>query len=263
MNRHTTTTATTATAVTATPTAPSAWLRRFHPAEEAPVRLFCLPHAGGSASYYFPVSRALSPRADVVAVQYPGRQDRRHEPCVDDVRELADRVFAQLRPWCDRPVALFGHSLGATLGFEVALRLEAAGVRPVALFASGRRAPSRHRENERVHLAPDEQLLATIKRMSGTDPAVLADDELLRSVLPAIRGDYKAAETYRYRPGPALTCPMVVLNGDSDPEVTAEEAQGWSAHTDGPTAYHWFTGGHFYLNQHATQVIDLVRQQLV
>ncbi|MDX3538892.1 alpha/beta fold hydrolase [Streptomyces sp. MB09-01] len=241
-------------------TATSVWLRRFHPAEDAPVRLFCFPHAGGSASYYFPVSRALSPDADVLAVQYPGRQDRRHERCVDDLHELADRVVAELRPWCDRPVALFGHSLGASLAFEVARRMEAAGdPAPVALFASGRRAPSRPRENQLVHLAPDEQLLARIKGMNGTDPAVLADDELLRSVLPAIRGDYKAAETYRYRPGPALTSPVTVLTGDSDPEVTAEEAAAWADHTVGPFALHRFPGGHFYLNEHVAEVIALIR----
>ncbi|KOU18772.1 thioesterase II family protein [Streptomyces sp. WM6368] len=254
------------TRTTLTPAAPRTtgdWLRRFHPAEDAPVRLFCFPHAGGSASYYFPMSRALSPDADVLAVQYPGRQDRRHEACIDDLRELADRVVAELRPWCDRPVALFGHSLGASLAFEVALRLQEAGdPAPVALFASGRRAPSHHRENQLVHLAPDDRLLAEIKALSGTDPAVLADDELLRSVLPAIRGDYKAAETYRYRPGPALACPITVLTGDIDPAVTAEEAAGWADHTGGPFALHRFAGGHFYLNQHGSEVIDLIRQQL-
>ncbi len=254
------------TRTTLNPAAPRTtgdWLRRFHPAEDAPVRLFCFPHAGGSASYYFPMSRALSPDADVLAVQYPGRQDRRHEACVDDLRELADRVVAELRPWCDRPVALFGHSLGASLAFEVALRLQEAGDPvPVALFASGRRAPSHHRENQLVHLAPDDRLLAEIRALSGTDPAVLADDELLRSVLPAIRGDYKAAETYRYRPGPALACPITVLTGDIDPAVTAEEAAGWADHTDGPFALHRFAGGHFYLNQHSSEVIGLIRQQL-
>ncbi|MEV7541049.1 alpha/beta fold hydrolase [Streptomyces sp. NPDC089915] len=251
-----------AATTTTTTTAAAAWLRRFHPADDAPVRLFCLPHAGGSASYYFPVSRALSPRADVVAVQYPGRQDRRHEPCLDDVRELADRLVTQMLPSCDRPVALFGHSLGATLGFEVALRLEAAGITPVALFASGRRAPSRHREDERVHQASDGRLLATIQGMSGTDAAVLADDELMRAVLPAIRGDYKAAETYRYRPGPLLSCPVVVLNGDSDPEVTLREAEGWTDHTDGPVSFHRYPGGHFYLNEHAAEVIALIARRL-
>ncbi|GHE64551.1 thioesterase [Streptomyces spiralis] len=244
-------------------TAAGAWVRRFHPAEDAAARLVCFPHAGGSASYYFPVSRALSPRLDVVAVQYPGRQDRRHEPCVDDVRRLADLAAAELRPWCDRPLALFGHSLGATLAFEVALRLEADGTKPLVLFASGRRAPSRHRENERVHLADDERLISTIKRMSGTDAAVLADDELLRTVLPAIRADYKAAETYRHHPGPPLACPLVVLNGDRDPEVTAEEAEAWTDHTSADCTFHWFPGGHFYLNDHAPEVIALIRDEVL
>ncbi|MFE2131222.1 MULTISPECIES: thioesterase II family protein [Streptomyces] len=250
---------------TAAPALPATgdWLRRFHPADDAPVRLFCFPHAGGAASWYFPMSRALSPHADVVPVQYPGRQDRRGERCVEDLMELADLVTRELLPWCDRPVALFGHSLGASLAFEVALRLREAGQPdPVALFASGRRAPSHHREDQWVHLAPDEELLAEIKALSGTDPAVLADDELLRSVLPAIRGDYKAAETYRYRPGPALTCPVTVLTGDADPAVTAEEAAGWADHTEGPFALHRFTGGHFYLSRHAAAVNDLVRGHL-
>ncbi|MQY15480.1 Thioesterase PikA5 [Streptomyces sp. RB5] len=244
-------------------TAAGAWIRRFHPADDAPARLVCFPHAGGSASYYFPVSRALAPALDVATVQYPGRQDRRHEPCLDDARLIADRTVAELRPYCDRPLALFGHSLGATVAFEVALRLEAEGVRPLVLFASGRRAPSRHRENERVHLADDGQLITTIKRMSGTDAVVLGDDELLRSVLPAIRADYRAAETYRYRPGPPLGCPLVVLNGDEDPEVTAGEARGWTDHTAAECVFHWFSGGHFYLNDHAPEVIALIRERVL
>ncbi|MFI6150877.1 thioesterase II family protein [Streptomyces sp. NPDC051109] len=244
-------------------TTTSAWVRRFHPADDAAARLVCFPHAGGSASYYFPVSRALSPALDVATVQYPGRQDRRLEPCVDDVRRMADVVAAELRPWCDRPVALFGHSLGATLAFEVALRLEAEGTRLVSLFASGRRAPSRHREKEFMHLADDDRLLATIKRMGGTDAAVLADDEVLRMALPAIRADYKAAETYRYRPGPQLECPVIVLNGESDPEVTAHEAEGWRDHTAADVAFHWYAGGHFYLNDHASEVISLIRDRVL
>ncbi|MET9730410.1 alpha/beta fold hydrolase [Streptomyces sp. NPDC006458] len=241
--------------------ATDSWVRRFHPSDAAATRLVCFPHAGGSASYYFPVSRALSPTVDVLAVQYPGRQDRRTERCIDDVREFADLVTAALRPWTDRPLALFGHSLGATIAFEVALRLQADGIVPVVLFASGRRAPSRHRD-ERLHLGDDARLIDSIKRMSGTDPQILRDEELLRMVLPAVRSDYKAAETYRYQPGPQLACPVTVLTGDRDSEVTTEEALAWAEHTKEPFSLHEYSGGHFYLNDHAAAVIARIREQL-
>jgi len=235
----------------------TAWIRRFHPAPEAPARLVCFPHAGGSASFYFPLSRALAPELDVLAVQYPGRQDRRAEPCIDDLRRLADLAAEELLRWTDRPMALFGHSLGATLAFEVALRLEAAGVVPLGLFASGRRAPSRPRE-DRVHLQDDKGLIASLKRLSGTDSQIFADDELLSMILPAVRADYRAAETYRYRPGPPLSCPVTALTGDDDPEVTIDDARSWAVHTTAAFDIHVYRGGHFYLTAHATAVQDLL-----
>ena len=113
---------------------------------------------------------------------------------------MADAIADDLGPWFDRPVALFGHSMGATLGYEVARRLEARGARPLGLFASACRAPSAQRI-EYVHQRDDDGLIAALKELSGTDSAVLGDDELLRMVLPAVRGDYTAVETYRHRPG--------------------------------------------------------------
>ncbi|MFJ7196715.1 MULTISPECIES: thioesterase II family protein [unclassified Streptomyces] len=238
-----------------------AWIRRFHPAPEARSRLVCFPHAGGSATYYFSVSRALSPAMDVLAIQYPGRQDRRNEPCIEDIETLADKAVEELAPWGDVPLTLFGHSMGATLAFEVARRLEAAGTRPECVYASGRRAPSRVRD-ETVHLADDDQLIADIGRLSGTDSAVLGDPEILRMILPAVRSDYKAAETYRYRPGLPLASPVVALVGDDDPQVTVDEADSWRDHTTGPFDLRVFPGGHFFLDQHVPAILDLIRGRL-
>lgn len=234
----------------------SAWIRNFHPAPDAATRLVCFPHAGGSAPFYFPVSRTLSPEIDVLAIQYPGRQDRRTEPLIDDVRLLADAIVEELKNgWLDKPVTLFGHSLGASIAFEVALRLEAQGIVPRGLFASGRRAPSMHRENEVVHKSSDDGLINTLKKMSGTDAAILGDEEVLRMSIPAIRSDCKAAETYRYAEGPKLKTPILVLTGNTDPEVTLDEARGWASHTRGEFSLQVFTGGHFYLNEHAPTVM--------
>ena len=230
------------------------WIRRFHPRPDAAVRLVCFPHAGGSASFYFPVSKALESVADVLAVQYPGRQDRLTEPCFDTVEAMADAVTEALMPWTDRPLALFGHSMGASLAYEVAYRLEARSVMPVALFASGRRAPSTHRD-ETVHLRDDDGLIAEIRALSGTNSQVLQDEEVLRMVMPAIRNDYKAAETYRWRPTDPIQAPIHVHIGEDDPKVDANEARAWERHTSGRFSLTSHPGGHFYLNARAAQVI--------
>ncbi|GHJ16545.1 MULTISPECIES: thioesterase II family protein [unclassified Micromonospora] len=230
------------------------WVRRFHPAPDGAPRLVCLPHAGGSASFFFPVSRALSPAVEVLSVQYPGRQDRRHEPCVPSIGELARQVADVLRPWRDRPLAFFGHSMGATLGFEVARLVEAEGGAVAHLFPSGRRAPSCHR-HETVHLLDDEGLLADVKKLSGPNSAVLGDPDMLRAALPAIRSDYRAAETYTYAPGPKLSCPVTVFTGDADPKTTVDEARAWSEHTTGAFDLHVFPGGHFFLASHQPAIL--------
>ncbi|MER5362867.1 alpha/beta fold hydrolase [Streptomyces sp. NPDC002785] len=245
--------------MTANPTDTGLWIRRFHPSDGAKARLLCLPHAGGSAPFYFPVSRALSPAVDVLSVQYPGRQDRRTEPCIEALPDLADALVDQVLPWTDRPLALFGHSMGATLGFELALRLEQKGVMPLVLFASGRRAPCRHRD-ESVHLRDDDGLIAELKSLNGTGAQVFGDEELMRMVLPAIRSDYKAAETYRYTDGPRLAAPIHAHTGTDDPKATVDEVRSWSEHTDGAFDLHTYPGGHFYLNDHAPRVIASVSQ---
>ncbi|MEU5422155.1 thioesterase II family protein [Streptomyces sp. NPDC001407] len=238
------------------------WVRRFHPRPDAATRLVCLPHAGGSASFYFPVSQAMPDDVDVICLQYPGRQDRRAEPLIDNIPELADRVFAALLPWADRPLAFFGHSMGATLGFEVARRFEREkGIVLAGLFASARRAPSRHR-HETVHQRDDDGLIAELKGLSGTDSQLLGDEEILRMVLPAIRADYHAAETYTYEPGEPLHCPVTALTGDDDPKVTLEEAQAWAEHTEGPFDFHVYPGGHFYLASHQKALNTLMADHL-
>ncbi|MFF7389188.1 thioesterase II family protein [Streptomyces scabiei] len=239
------------------------WLRRYRPASEAAVRLLCLPHAGGSASAYHPMALALAPAADVLAAQYPGRQDRYAEPPAESVRELAERIVEAVTGGSDdRPLALFGHSMGAVVAHEAALALEAAGRAPVRLFVSGRRAPSARRPGPALHLAGDAELLRAVRRLGGTDGQVFEDEELMRLVLPALRGDYKALETYEPRPGDRLTCPVTVLTGDADPVTPVAEARAWSGHTDGPTELCVFPGGHFYLNDRLREVVDVVRRHL-
>ncbi|MGI5128272.1 thioesterase II family protein [Pseudonocardia sp. CA-107938] len=233
------------------------WLRRYGEPGEPTVRLVCLPHAGGSASYFFPLARALPAHVEVFAVQYPGRQDRFTEPCIDDVGVLAEHLAPVLAARRDLPLVLFGHSMGATVAFEIARRLVDTAGPPAGLVVSARRAPSRHRATG-IHLLDDAGLLAELSRLNGTDAAVLDDPELIQLVLPAIRNDYKAAETYRYVPGPPLPVPIVGICGDSDPRLTPDDVAAWRVHTTAGFTLRVLPGGHFYFGADPAALAEII-----
>ncbi|MFF2192589.1 thioesterase II family protein [Streptomyces sp. NPDC058157] len=224
------------------------WIRRFHPPADphaVPV-LVVLPHAGGNASYYFPLSRDLAGHAEVLTIQYPGRQERLAEPGPDTIAGLADGVERALEPWRERPLVLFGHSMGAVLAYELTRRLEASGAGPRGLILSGRRSPLVPRQDD-LHTLDDEALLAHVQALSGTDAGLLADPDFRALILPALRSDYHAVGTYRHAPGPPLRTPVSVLCGESDPRTSVAEAMGWRELTQGAFTFRGFPGGHFYL----------------
>ncbi|MBB4688994.1 thioesterase II family protein [Amycolatopsis jiangsuensis] len=238
------------------------WFRRFHSSPGARARLVCFPHAGGSAPFYFPVSKALAPDVEVLAVQYPGRQDRRHEPFLTTISALAERIAALVRGRDDLPLALFGHSMGAMVAYEVARILEAAGSPVEALYVSGRRAPSRHRD-ENVHTRTDDGVLDELRRLSGTEMDLLGDDDVVRMILPVVRNDYRAVETYRYQPGPPLAAPVVAFTGTEDPVASVDEVRSWGEHTAGDFELVPLAGGHFFLTRHQDVILRHLTDRLV
>jgi surfactin synthase thioesterase subunit len=237
------------------------WCRRYQPAGRASARLVCLPHAGGSASFFRPLALALGPDVDLVAIQYPGRQDRRREQPIDEMGVLADRVFRILLSQPELPLTLFGHSMGAVLGFELVRRFEADGRRPVHLFASGRRSPTSVRD-EKVHLLDDAGILAEVRALNGTASTVLDNDEMMRAALPSLRADYKAIETYRTADETTVSCPITVLVGDDDPKTTLDEARAWVRHTSGQFDLRVFPGGHFFLVNQSDAVTRMLSEHL-
>jgi pyochelin biosynthesis protein PchC len=234
-----------------------AWIRCFHPGGDASVRLACFPHAGGSASFYFPLSARLAPGVEALVVQYPGRQDRRLEPPLGSIDELARQAAGALAPWLDRPLALFGHSMGALVAFEVARLLEHDGGRPCVLIVSGRRAPSRTRP-ETVHQRDDAGVLRELRRLSGTDERLFGNEDLLRLILPTVRADYRALAAYRPAGSPSLDCPIVGLVGDADPVAPTEDVRAWAENTTAGFELHVLPGGHFYLADRQAEVTSLI-----
>jgi len=208
------------------------------------------------------MAAALGPVIDTLGVQYPGRQDRRLDPCVDDLLLLADRITSEVRGLFDRPVGFFGHSMGAVVAFEVARRLESAGLDLIQLIASGHAAPSRASDSG-MHRLDDEHLRARLETLSGTDVRVLCDPELWPLIMPAVRADYKAIDEYACPPGAVLASDITALIGDTDPLTTFADAQAWREHTVGSFTLRVFPGDHFFLTTHTADVAAAVADLII
>jgi pyochelin biosynthetic protein PchC len=227
------------------PAATRAWYRCLRPRPAARLRLLCFPHGGGSASVYRAWHDLLPEHVELHAVQYPGHADRLDEPLLGDLDRLAAQAAEAALPLLDRPFALYGHSLGALAAFETALRLEAAGHRPLRLTASGMPAPHLVRPGA-VHLGGDQAVLDELDRLGGIPPQVWEYPDLRDVVLRTARADYSLAETYRARPGAVLRAPVTTHRGLADPELTGPEAAGWSLATTGGARHRTFPGDHFH-----------------
>jgi surfactin synthase thioesterase subunit len=220
------------------------WLRRPRPASPLQrLRLFCLPHAGGTPGLFRRLLPLLPDWIEPVLVCPPGREDRLNDPFHADLASMADDLADAAAPLLAQPWALFGHSMGAALGFELALR----SPRPAQhLFLSAREAPQHHRGGG-VHRLDDAALGRELLRLGGTAPDILAIPELLALVLPAVRADYRLIETWEARPAGRVACPISIFRGLDDPDLTEVEALGWREWTSGPFHIQPFAGGHFYL----------------
>ncbi|WP_024805221.1 thioesterase II family protein [Nocardia sp. BMG51109] len=240
------------------------WLREFRTAARPRTVLVCFPAGGGSASAYRALAQQIGDGYTVLAVQYPGRQDRLGEPMIADIEEMAEQVARVLPAGGSEGLALFGHSMGATVAFETARRLEAQGHTLTRLFVSGRIAPTAPYPG-RLHEAPDAELIAELERLAD-DPAAVSvlrsEPSIAELVLPAVRNDYRAVETYTFRPGDPLRCHISAMLGDGDPTVTAEQAGAWREHTTGDFELEIFPGRHFYLDEKVPQVASFVAARL-
>lgn len=226
---------------------------------DARLRLWCLPHAGVGASVYRPWIGCVSGVA-VAGVALPGREGRLRERAFTEIGALADAAAAGLAEKVDRPYALFGHSMGALLAFELARRFRDAGLgEPVHLFVSGRRAPHLPSRRPALTHLPDEAFVEAIARRYGGVPREVREHpDLLALLLPTLRADFRAVESYAVTAAPPLTCPVTALGGTRDEETTAEELEGWSEHTTGGFRVRRFEGGHFFVQEAGAEVLAYV-----
>ncbi|MET8560977.1 alpha/beta fold hydrolase [Streptomyces flaveolus] len=239
------------------------WFRTLRQAPKPRVRLVCFPHAGGAASFFSSWAALAPDDVELLAVRYPGREDRMFDEPAQSMEELAGPLTEACAALpADARLALFGHSMGAEVAYEVTRRLAVApGLSPSALFLSGRAGPGRV-ESRGLGNAPDSELISELVDMGGTDAAVFADPELRELVLPALRADLRLLDKHVAGPHPErLDVPVRAYYGLDDPVVTSDAVSAWSSITRAHFSTRPFPGGHFYLNaQAAPLLMDVVER---
>lgn len=230
------------------------WFRWLCRSDRPRIRLFCFPHAGGTAGAYRNWPRSMPAEVDVLAARYPAREDRFNDPVPASMEDLVGELVTAMAPLCAGPVALFGHSMGSWISWEVARRLSVApDVQLRLLLVSGQVAP--HLVNPaRYRFDTDEQLLDRLRQLGGTAEEVVAHPAIRQLVLPSLRGDYRLLRGYTPQPGAApgrvgrLDVPVHAYGGDQDREVPEAGLAAWRSVTAGAFRHRMFPGGHFYLD---------------
>jgi len=232
---------------------------------DGPTRLYCLPHAGGSASMFVPWSRGLDGVA-VRPVEPPGRGTRLGQTPYTGMTALVDdlaQAFLAEQP--DGPYAVYGHSLGALVAFELVRELRRRGAPlPVHLFVSGCLAPDDPSQDDEPPIGSlsDAQVADTLRRIGGTPEHLLRDRTAMRLVLPPFRADFGVKQSYAFVPQEPLGVPMTAIAATADPRVGAAAMRGWERHTADRFELRTVTGGHFAVLEQAEATQRIIRRAL-
>ncbi|MGK7891073.1 MAG: alpha/beta fold hydrolase, partial [Leptolyngbyaceae cyanobacterium] len=225
----------------------SPWLTCYQPQPQAQLRLFCFPHGGGGPQIYRDWAKALPDQIEVFALNLPGRGSRRAEPAITQMDDLAATIVTALKGHLDKPIAFFGHSVGALVCFETARRLRAAGLPlPIRLLVSAHKAPHESLTQQATYSLPDAELVQFIRSLGLVPDDVLDNEELVQFILPPIKADFEVSETYQYQEEPPLSCPISALGGTQDGAVAASDLEAWRGYTAADFFVQLYDGDHFY-----------------
>ncbi len=243
----------------------------FVPKKKANVRLrlFCFAYAGGSANVFRSWAEQLPADVELCAIQLPGRGARFKEELLDSMDTILDALENAFLPYLEqglyRPCVFFGHSMGASVAFELCRRFQAKGLLvPQHLIVSGRRAPQLPQEEGRVmiHNLPKAEFIARLRKLNGTPDELLQHEDLMNLMEPVLRSDFKVIETWTYRQGQKLNLPVTVFAGRHDEHLDEQSITAWQEQSTLPVEIFIFPGDHFYLHAYEQLLLDKLNKVL-
>ncbi len=208
----------------------------------------CFPYGGGSPHEFTEWSQYLPPGVRFRVALYPGTGMRMGEPLRQDVHNLVEDFLPEISQVKGKLV-LFGHSMGALTAFELARALQEMGRPPVHLMVSGLIAPHLPKSYDTVHNLPDAQFDNLLLEFGGMAEDLMKNPDFMALARPILRAAFQLWESYTYKKGPKLSCPITAFGGNRDHHYPCEQVRGWGWHTEGLFDYHTLDGDHFFLHQ--------------
>jgi surfactin synthase thioesterase subunit len=241
------------------------WLPFGIPIRPGVPQLFCFPYAGGAAAAYRGWIPRFGTNVEPLPLEFPGHGSRILELPARGLVELVDALCSALAPHLRSPFAFFGHSLGAILAYEAALRIRAQGRQtPTHLFVSGARAPHRfgNAPDKWLHDLAEPELIAAVRELGGTPAEVLDNPELITLLMPTLRADFELCDRYSLA-SPAVATPTIVaLSGESDAVAGPSEMEHWRWCAADSFQALTFRGGHFFIREHEHEICHAIESTL-
>ncbi len=206
---------------------PSPWFVCPRADSNAETRLFLFPYAGGGPAVFGKWPAELSSNMEAWIAHYPGRGSRHNESPIKELDDLVGKLSQAIQPLLDKPFAFFGHSMGGLVAFELARHLRKNDLpQPITLFVSGCGAPHLPDPHPTIHTLPDAEFLNALRQFNGIPPELLRLPDAMELLLPTLRADFEAVESYVYNSNePPLDCPIIAFGGLDDPRVSRERSK--------------------------------------
>lgn len=223
------------------------------------IRLFCFPYAGGSPTIFRKWASKLPQNVEIIAVRLPGRDIRIREAAFSEWLPLLSAIEQALTPYFDKPFAFFGHSLGASLVYELTRRLSNQNNSlPIQLLISGCRCPHLPLRQPPMWNLPKQEFLRRLREMNGTELEVLEDKRLIALLEPTLRADIKLAESWECTTRQPLNVPITVFSGLEDDIAPPSDMQDWRYYTNLEFYSYTLPGNHFFLHSSERILLDYI-----
>jgi len=229
------------------------------------IRLFCFPYAGGSSSVYNKFNRFLDPKIEIIPIEYKGRGKRTNEEFYTNISCAIDDIYNEVvRHISDYEFAVFGHSMGSVIAYEVCKKIrENIGREPVHIFVSGRYPPHIDKKGRLLHILPDESFIEEIIKIGGTPKEVFENRDFSQLFTPILRADYKLIELYSFNDDIIrFNSGMSVFSGKNDSIVNKNELFEWQKYSVYGINIYEFDGGHFFINNYNKEIADIINGTL-